>query len=361
MANNIKEQKKRIVYVLCPANYVTGGPDALHQIVFYLNEIGVNAKIVYVADSSQSHISIPTPYSLYIDSFLTEKDIVDVSENYVIIPEVLANRINDLKNVKIFLWWLSVNNNEKYRMSKKLFYFFSLPLRIVKNWWYYKKNFLRAIRSSWKHKAYSFQNESLNIVHLCASYYAYDYVSHKTKNSVIKCIEPISKRFLNLYLQEKENITKSSRKDIILYNPVRKYDNIIKLISSLAPELQFEPLRGLTQQQLVEKYKSSKLYVDFGAFPGAERIPKEAVLFGCAVITGKKGASGYYGDVPIPSEYKFGNPKKQINEIVNRIRYVLNNFDKVYSDFNKYRQMVLNLECNFVKSLECIFFDFQSR
>ena len=140
-----------------------------------------------------------------------------------------------------------------------------------------------------------------------------------------------------------------------MYNPVRNYNHILDKISSVAPELKFEPLRGLTQQQLVEKYKTSKLYVDFGAFPGAERIPKEAVLFGCAIITGKHGASGFHGDVPIPEEYKFGNPEKQIKEIAEKIRFVLINYERIYSDFDEYRNTVLDLEENFIKSLKEIF------
>lgn len=66
------EMKSRFnkVFVLCPANYVTGGPDALHQIVFYLNGLGVNSTIAYIADGN-SDIEIPQPYKVYINSFVT--------------------------------------------------------------------------------------------------------------------------------------------------------------------------------------------------------------------------------------------------------------------------------------------------
>lgn len=344
-----------IVYVLCPANSVTGGPDALHQMVFYLNKIGVAAKIVYVSDSSQENVSIPAPYQIYVDSFLRETDVVDSPENSIVVPEVLASRIKKIKKAKCYLWWLSINNSLKYRTSRKVVYFLTLPLRIVKNWKYYKGNTLKIVRFILNRNNYSFQNESSNITHLCASFYAYDYVSQRSKNQIVKCIEPISKLFLKIYSQEEKNISVQNRKDVILYNPVRKYNHILDKISKVAPELKFEPLRGLTQEQLIEKYKTSKLYIDFGAFPGAERIPKEAVLFGCAVITGKRGASGFHGDVPIPEEYKFGNPDSQIDEIVAKIRYVLDNYEKVYSDFDEYRNTVLNLEENFIRSLKEIF------
>ena len=203
-------------------------------------------------------------------------------------------------------------------------------------------------------ESYPFNKESLTIAHLCASYHAFEYVSQRSHNKVFLCIEPISKLFLEKYLKEK-NSSWTSRNNVILYNPKRNYTNLVKKISQFDPELKFEPLQGLTQQQLIDKYKSSKLYVDFGGFPGAERIPKEAVLYGCAIITGKRGASGFHGDVPIPEEYKFENPENQIEEIVEKIRFVLKNYESVYSDFDEYRKTVLNLEDNFIRSLKEIF------
>ena len=36
------------IYILCPKKYASGGPDALHQLSFYLNEIGFdNVYMIY--------------------------------------------------------------------------------------------------------------------------------------------------------------------------------------------------------------------------------------------------------------------------------------------------------------------------
>ena len=100
---------------------------------------------------------------------------------------------------------------------------------------------------------------------------------------------------------------------------------------------------------------NAKLYVDFGPFPGAERIPKEAALFGCCIITGRNGASNYYGDVPIPDEYKFADYMSQTDVIIEKIRDVLKYYDVCKSNFENYRKMVLALEENFMNSLkECL-------
>lgn len=350
----LKRDDCHIVYVLCPANIETGGPDALHQMVFYLKEIGVDAKIAYIADNKKN-VSIPGRYKCYVDEFILKDEIVDDSNSSVIIPEHCVSEIRRFTKSNVFIWWLSVDNNIALPFYKRLFYVLKMPLLYLKHRNLFKNRVFTVVKSVLFAKTYQFEKEFSNITHLCASYYALEYVSRRSHNCVIKCIEPISRQFLDIYASEKKDISRENRNNVILYNPVRKYDDILKKIAAQAPELRFEPLQGLNLQQLIEKYKTSKLYIDFGAFPGAERIPKEAVLFGCAIITGRRGASGYYGDVPIPDEYKFDKPIFQIDEIVKKIRFVLNNYGKVYSDFDEYREMVLKLEENFIKSLKGIF------
>ena len=35
------------------------------------------------------------------------------------------------------------------------------------------------------------------------------------------------------------------------------------------------------------KWMHPKLYIDFGGFPGKDRLPREAVMHDCCIITGK--------------------------------------------------------------------------
>ena len=343
-----------IVYVLCPANYEAGGADALHQMVYYLNCIDVESKIVYVKKLNEK-VSIPERYKIYVDSYILEEDIKDLPENKIIIPEIYTKKRLQYKSCRKYIWWLGINSALSWNIWKKIYFLTTLLIRILIHRSQYKTDVLWTIKSVLKNKeSYPFNKEDPEIIHLCASYHALNYVSKRSGNKTLLCIEPISKTFLDGYLREND-FSMWKRKNVILYNPARKYTHILEKISRVAPELIFEPLRGLTQEQLIEKYKTSKLYVDFGAFPGAERIPKEAVLYGCAIITGKRGASGFHGDVSIPEEYKFGNPEKQIKEIVEKIRFMLNNYERIYSDFDEYRNTVLNLEDNFIKSLKDIF------
>lgn len=341
------------IYVLCPANAITGGPDALHQIVFYLNGLGINSIIAYVPNPN-CNIEIPKPYNVYINSFITKEEIVDDEENLVIIPETYSYMAKEYKRAKVFIWWLSVDNN--YKRSSvfyKFYYCLTFPLRYIYRNKKYKGKAKKIFLANVKKNKYSFKNEQENISHMCASYYALDYVGSRSKRPVYKAIEPISKKFLEQYIGQKNDLSLDNRTDVILYNPKKSDKFIIKLKNKYS-DLRFFPLTGLTQDELIEKYKTSKLFIDFGPFPGAERIPKEAVLYGCAIITGKHGASAFHGDVPISEDYKFF--EKHHKAVYNKIKYVLNNYNDVYKDFNEYREVVLNLETEFIKSLKKIFF-----
>lgn len=334
----------RKIYVVCPYGLVTGGPDALHQLVFYLNNLGLDASIVY-ADISKKNLFIPQPYKVYISDYLVLNELKDNIDNIIIVPETLTEILDKYNNCKKFIWWLSVDNdvNSTFfdkikKITKKLFH--------LKN---YKKIFMfKKVKNVLKHKKYNFKD--INVNHMCASYYAYDYVTknNQSNNPVYICIEPISKYFL-----ENRGCT-IKRENVVLYNPSKNFKFTKKIIKK-AKNIKFKMLKGYTQQQLVELYANSKVYIDFGFFPGAERIPKEAVLNGCVLITGRYGASNYYNDVPIKDDYKFEATNDNISLIIKKIEYEFNNYDEIYHDFDDYRNVVLNLENNFIKSLIKIF------
>lgn len=336
-------------YVVCPTNVITGGPDALHQMVYYMTEQGFNCKIAYLADKKRG-LKIPEPYQVYISDYTIFRNIKDITENTVIIPETFSFLARKFKHAKVYIWWLSVDNNTvDLSFTRRLIYFISSPFRILKHKTLYKSSVLSKISNTVFCHEYSFDNERENVAHLCASYYALDIIGNKTQRPVYKCIEPISFLFLEKYRNEKENCT---RGDLILFNP-KKSREIVNKLKLNYPLFEFMPLENLTQCELIETYKRSKLYIDFGPFPGAERIPKEAVLYGCLIITGRKGASNYYGDVPIPDYYKFKDD--DLENIAMRINYCLNNYESCYHDFDKYRSIVLDLESNFKENLNYIF------
>lgn len=340
------------IYVLIPYGLVTGGPDALHQLVYYLNKLKFSACAVYLGASKNEEI--PKQYDTYIKDYLLFDEVIDDKDNIIVIPEFISYLKKDFRKSRVFIWRLSVDYNlNKTSLFYKMFFLLTIPLRLVKN----RRKSYRRIVSNFKNalqkEKYSFKNEPSNLTHLCASYYAYDYVSRRSKNRFYLCIEPISKFFLEM---SRDGISYSDREDIVLYNPA-KCGEFVKKIIERAPSVKFVALKGMSQSQLIEYYKRAKVYIDFGPFPGAERMPKEAVLFGCSILTGKNGASAYYGDVPISNNYKVESKIGNITLIISKIEYMMENYESIIFDFEDYKNTVLKLEDNFINQLKTIFGD----
>lgn len=336
------------IYVICPYGLVTGGPDALHQMVYYLNNNGFCAEIVY-SDIKSHKYEIPSAYKIYVNDYKILSEIEDCKENIIVVPETENHILNYYSNMKKYIWWLSVNNDLDYSGAKNKIKKILEKIRFKNLKKLYKINTLKNVL---KHKKYDFSVED-NIEHLCASYYAYDYVSKniKDKDKVHICIEPISKIFL-----EKSKFVTDNKENIILYNPKKNYEFSRKIIKK-ASNYKFVELKGLTQEELIKLYQKAKVYMDFGTFPGAERIPKEAVINGCCIITGKNGASAFYKDVPINDEYKIDAKEENIDKIILSIKDLFDNYDEKIKHYEEYRNTVLNLESNFIKQIKGVFKD----
>ena len=95
-----------------------------------------------------------------------------------------------------------------------------------------------------------------------------------------------------------------------------------------------ENLTPVEMQNLMEK---SKIYVDFGNHPGKDRIPREASINGCVVITNKKGSAKNYSDVSIDNLYKFQDPIKEKEDFKKLVKNIYADFDSHFVNFNSYR------------------------
>lgn len=130
------------------------------------------------------------------------------------------------------------------------------------------------------------------------------------------------------------------KEDIILYNP-KKGKQYVEKLMLLLPDCQFIPLQGFTREQLNEVFDRAKLYVDFGPFPGKDRIPREAVLHHCCLITGRFGASAFYEDVPIPGRYKFSMQGRIPWEDITRlVRSIFADYGDHDRDFDLMRERI---------------------
>ncbi len=305
--------KYQRVLVVSPGNVVTGGPECMHHLVQLLREIGQDAYIVYTPFDQT--FDVPEAYKHYQTPIAR---FADIAGELIIFPEINTTMAMSVKNAQASVWWLSLDNFLERRHIS--------PLRDKIR---YFKKVLKGQRPM--NGVASFGK----LIHFAQSFYAKEYLESKGL-SVIPFYEPIADQFLQDGLdpgiQERENE--------ILYNPV-KGKKITELLIKNFPEYTFTPLRGFDRAGLTKKFQTAKLYIDFGHFPGRERLPRESAMHGCCLITGRLGSAGNQVDLPIDLKYKLDiHDPKFVEQFDELSQDILNNFEHHYQVFASYRDHV---------------------
>lgn len=310
------------IYVLCPAGIKTGGPELLHQLVFTLNKNGLGASLVYSGIKNHDY-KVIDEYRQYIDSYLLESEIEDKSENLLIVPETNVRALKKYKNIQKVIWWLSVDNFY-------LIYFSFASWKFRLSAW----GFLRFVRRTLLSKSALNPKNHITMnskivhsaqFHFCQSKYAEEECKKHGLNTI----------YLSDYLNDEffhNNNVNFKKENIVAYSPAKGFRFTKKIIKK-NPDIHFEPIQKMTREQVQSLLKKSKIYIDFGNHPGKDRIPREARMQGCVVITGKNGSAKYFEDVPV--EEKFERKSKNIPEISDLIR-------KIFSDYDFYNKKQMN-------------------
>lgn len=150
-----------------------------------------------------------------------------------------------------------------------------------------------------------------------------------------------------------------NKKDIVVYNPKKGYEVTQQLIRK-APHIEWVPIENRTPQQVKELLISAKIYIDFGHHPGKDRIPREAAMCGCIVMTNRKGSAKFAEDVPIPEKFKVEYSPGKETVIINLLENSFLDYENDLSLFDEYRTKIKNEEHVFNSDLSKIityFFD----
>lgn len=342
------------IYVVSPANAATGGPELLHQLVYHLrNDLKMNAVMYYIPENSANPIH--PEYQNYQNPFTN--DIEDNQKNILIVPEVF-DCIQVLKNfsqIRKCVWWLSVDNFYYSTIfNRKRNYFFT---RAINKIWkilfdHQPIDITEKISKNINNHSHKIPQEILNVeYHLVQSYYALNHLLFHNINKNERIY------YLSDYLNEQFlNITTdiAYKEDTVVYNPKKGWRFTSEIIEQ-AKDIKFIPLINMTREQVIENLQKAKVYIDFGNHPGKDRIPREAAILGCCVITGKKGSAAFNEDVSIPEEYKFEDKNKNIPRIISKIEDCFDNFDERSIDFNYYRGIIKQEPRKFNEDLKKIF------
>ncbi|WDT68102.1 hypothetical protein [Cloacibacterium sp. TD35] len=331
------------IYVLCPANYQTGGTELAHQLVDYLNKKGLQCYIVYYSKDKIVNEEIPEGFRKY--KIKTSVDIEDNDKNYLFIPESSLYFARQTKNIKLFFWWMSFDNffgiASIFDYLKYFFKgYFTWKQLLIKIYFYNIKlcTSISSLRKCYKDR----------LINVYQSKYAQHEIFNLGFYNQLPLSDYINKEFIQDYLAGNSNLVKQN---IVLYNPAKGIRTTRRLIKS-APEIKFVPLSGLTRVQMKELLRTAKVYIDFGNHPGKDRIPREACINGCCVIVAAKGSAKYFEDVPISENYKFS--RIDIKKIKNTINNIFDNYEQHNKDFVYYRSRIVEEESIFYKEIDNI-------
>jgi len=314
---------------MCPSNVATGGPELLHQLAFELKRN--NAKVFMLYINSKNKNPVHENYKEYMIDYVYK--IEDNPNNLVILPEVYTSELKSFMEIKTIIWWLSVDNYFKWKPG------------IIG----YINRFLLK-RINYQSRFFFSRFVTKSNLHLVQSRYAEEFLKEKNVENYKYLSDFLHKDFLN------EITDLKNKKDIVAYNP-KKGSTFTKGLIAYCKDIVFVPIQNMTRAEVVSLLKTAKVYIDFGNHPGKDRIPREAAILQCCVITGKKGSAKFFEDVPIPNSYKFEDKKQSYYEIRETIIECFENFDSHFKDFNGYRDLINIQQSQFENAVQEIFFE----
>jgi hypothetical protein len=313
------------IQVVAPTGLVTGGPESLHNLVYQIGKFGLNSEIVYFPFGRQYEVT--KGYERYTKH---AHDIDDISSALIVLPETLCMLGFTIKHARVAIWWLSVDHftQTKYYSFRDYFRYLRLAVR--------------------RQRPYGGVKSLKKFIHLSKSTYDEEFLA-KNQIEYMRLTGPISEDFLTHIPKHQE------RKNVILFNP-KKGKDITDLLKNNFKQFTFLPLSNMSNSALMNAYSSSKLYIDFGNHPGKERMPREATLLGCCIITGVLGSSQNDTDIPIPKEFKINsNDEDFLNKFEQCVSRVFYDFETTSRLYDHYRNTIKTEPIHQLEDLHNIF------
>lgn len=310
----IERKRDMRFFIVCPANYVTGGTELLHQLSWCLSNMGMENYMLYTGGAPG--IS-PTPdvFMKYQVRYTTY--FIDHRSSVLITPELFIETMNLCKKGRKVIWWLSVDN--------------------------YLSHYSDKIRQQGKVDVFGL-GESRDILHFVQSRYAAEFVKGQfgvkqpffLSDYISDVIRQVAKQYGECLPKE----------NICLYNPQRGAENLVEIRDRCREDIQWIPLQGMKPDQIAMLMCRAKVYIDFGSHPGKDRIPREAAVCGCCIITNREGSAAYAEDVGIPEKYKISD-MQDYDRVLETIYDLVDNYSDRSKDYKKYVTTVLGEKAQF--------------
>lgn len=305
------------IQVVCPPDLTTGGPEALHQLVYAARQQGIDARIVYLPKKEGAPPAEPAePYKVYgvkVDDALEDRE-----GTLIVVPELETRLLRSLKHAKKAIWWLSIDHYlDLIRQEKK---------KRIKHWLGLSETF-------------RIDRPDLDVWHFAQSEYARDFLVSRGIRRVQMLTDFLRDDFIAAVEQSKSDV---GRKRRVAFNPKKGLEQTEKIMAMAGDAIEFVRLENMRPDQVRDTLLTSMVYMDFGHHPGRDRIPREAAVCGCCVVTGRKGSAANGIDVPIDAKYKIDESSSEFSkEVVHVLTQILNEPSKHAPAFDGYRDLVV--------------------
>lgn len=309
---NVKYSK----ILVCCSSSVTGGPELLHQLVDELRQNGIDAYIVYFPFDQV--YKCPEPYRRYN---APQSQLIDESDVMVVMPEVATWIGRRLKKAQAAVWWLSVDNYLE-RLGESSF----------RDFYMHMKGFVRPRNFSQRKLPITSMRQ---YIHFFQSEYARDFMARRGLGGVMMT------DYLNdVYLDGADALDLAAKEDVVCFNPKKGVKRTNELRRAY-PEIEFIPIQGLSSEGVYALLRRSKIYMDFGNHPGKDRLPREAAMAGCCVITGRRGSAQNEIDVPLPPHFKlYVGGHEYIEAFGSAVRKIFSDFPAYHHEMSGYRDKI---------------------
>jgi hypothetical protein len=302
---------------------VTGGPEAVHQLVDAARTLGVDARVVY-APIDSAHRDVTPAYAHY--SVAIDTAISDDADTVVIAPETLTRHLSGLRRARRAIWWLSVDN---YLVDRR---------RQVALW---------AERLKLRRPRFDLASPIPDVRHLAQSEYARRFLVNHGIHQIAMLTDYLREDFTSA----PENST--NRPATVTFNPLKGFETTRRLMAAAPHGIHFVPLQNMTPREVRATLEHSAVYMDFGHHPGRDRLPREAALCGCAIVTGTRGAAGNDVDIPIPARFKVDESATDfVERALHTIAEACRDYRRIQPEFDAYRRAILDQKHWFFKEVK---------
>lgn len=283
----------------------------MHQFVHAARQQGIDARIVYLPKVAGTIAKPAVPYKIY--DVVVDDDIDDNSGTMILVSEVDTGVLMDLKRAKKAIWWLSIDN-----------YLLTRGGRIKR---------LLGIK-----KVFDIDSPGTSTHHFAQSEYARQFLINKGLKSVHMLTDHLRDDFVEAVESTGD---KGARVKRVAFNPKKGIEYTQQIIESAGDGIEFIRLENMRPDQVRDTLMTSMVYMDFGHHPGRDRIPREAAVCGCSVITGRRGSAANSIDVPIDDRYKIDESAPGFSErAIAVIKDIFENPEVHRQAFDQYRDAI---------------------